>query len=111
VALRVRSTTRRRSRRRLWLLAVGVGLAALLYYRPVHSYLRTRDALAEKKAEVRGLAAENQDLAGHLALAGSATTLVRRARRLGLVKPGERLFIVKGIAVWRKARRPAGDSR
>jgi hypothetical protein len=27
---------------------------------------------------------------------------VREARRLGLVKPGERLFIVKGIAAWRK---------
>jgi len=28
--------------------------------------------------------------------------LIREARRLGLVKPGERLFIVRGIAAWRK---------
>ena len=28
--------------------------------------------------------------------------LVREARRLGLVKPGERLFIVRGIPAWRK---------
>ncbi len=37
--------------------------------------------------------------------------LVREARRLGLVKPGERLFIVKGISAWvhDKARlRPGG---
>ena len=36
------------------------------------------------------------------ALAGTSEQLVREARRLGLVKPGERLFIVKGIADWRK---------
>jgi hypothetical protein len=28
--------------------------------------------------------------------------LIREARRLGLVKPGEQLFIVRGIAAWRK---------
>jgi hypothetical protein len=27
---------------------------------------------------------------------------VREARRLGLVKPGERLFIVKGIELWQR---------
>ena len=101
----------RRSRRRLWLLVAGAVLAALLYYRPVHSYLKTRDALADKRAEVGTLAAENQALAGRLAMAGSATTLVRRARRLGLVKPGERVFIVKGIAAWRKARQQVSTSR
>ena len=30
-------------------------------------------------------------------------TLVRGARRLGLVKPGEHLFIVQGIQEWRRA--------
>jgi len=28
-----------------------------------------------------------------------------------LVKPGERLFIVQGIAAWRRAQRAAGTSR
>jgi hypothetical protein len=27
--------------------------------------------------------------------------LLREARRLGFVKPGEQLFIVRGIAAWR----------
>jgi cell division protein FtsB len=101
----------RRSRLRIVLLVAGVVLAGLLYYHPVHSYLKTRDALAGKRAEVRALAAENQTLTGRLALAGSVTTLVRRARRLGLVKPGERLFIVKGIATWRQTRRQLSRSR
>jgi hypothetical protein len=29
---------------------------------------------------------------------------VREARRLGFVKPGEQLFIVRGIAAWRAGR-------
>jgi hypothetical protein len=28
--------------------------------------------------------------------------VTREARRLGYVKPGERLFIVKGIGAWRR---------
>jgi hypothetical protein len=28
---------------------------------------------------------------------------VREARQLGLVKPGERLFIVKGVEAWKRA--------
>ena len=32
---------------------------------------------------------------------GTGPDLVREARRLGFVKPGEQLFIVRGIAAWR----------
>jgi len=32
----------------------------------------------------------------------SKQTLEREARRLGLVRPGERLYIVKGINAWLK---------
>jgi len=98
-------------RSRLLLLVVGGVLAAVLYYRPVDSYLQTRDALARRTAEVHGLEAEKRALEQRLAVTASGATLVRRARRLGLVKPGERLFIVKGIAAWRKAKRAVSKSR
>ncbi|HSR26323.1 MAG TPA: septum formation initiator family protein [Candidatus Eisenbacteria bacterium] len=91
-------------RARLWLLVGGAVLMGVLYYRPVHSYLHTKDSLARRTGEVRQLSAEKHALEQRLALAASGATLVRRARRLGLVKPGERLFIVKGIAAWRRAR-------
>src|SRR5207342_1884291 len=90
-------------RSRVLLLAAGGILAAVLYYRPVHSYLHTKDALARRTAEVRRLEAEKSSLDQRLAVAASGATLVRRARRIGLVKPGERLYIVKGITAWRKA--------
>ena len=35
--------------------------------------------------------------------ADTPEALAREARRLGYVKPGERLFIVKGIDAWRRA--------
>jgi cell division protein FtsB len=78
-------------------------LLALLYYRPVRSYLETRDALAERRAEVRVLADRKHRLEEKLAQTRSGATLLRGARRLGLVKPGERLFIVRGIPEWRRA--------
>jgi cell division protein FtsB len=86
-------------------------LATLLYYKPVHSYLQTKDALGRRNAEVQRLEAEKDSLDARLAVVASGATLVRRARRIGLVKPGERLFIVKGIAAWRKTRHSASDPR
>lgn len=83
-----------------------------LYYRPVQAYFRAQDVLAERTLEVRKLTRENAKLSRRLALEESGATLVREARKLGLVRPDERLFIVRGIDAWRKARagaRPSGD--
>jgi cell division protein FtsB len=105
-------STRRRRGRRFWLLALaGLALTALLYYRPLSSYLSTRTALAERQAEVRRLAAEKRKLERELSLSDGGAALVQRARRLGLVRAGERLFIVTGIAAWRQAQRAARVSR
>ena len=48
-------------------------------------------------------AGEQKRLQTRLATVGTGDALVREARRLGLVKPGERLFIVRGIAAWRQS--------
>lgn len=94
-----------RRRRRAWLLATaGLALVAFLYYQPVRSYVRTQAALDERLAEVRRLKAERTELRRRLALDGTPLALVREARRLGLVRPDERLFIVKGIEAWQRAR-------
>jgi cell division protein FtsB len=96
---------RARKRRRLarWLALGLVVLLGLLYYRPVHAYVETKRTLEARTAEVRALAARKHALEERLAEIRSGSTLVRGARRLGLVKPGERLFIVRGIAEWRRA--------
>ena len=43
------------------------------------------------------------DLDHRIALSGEEVFIEREARRLGLVRPGERLFIVKGVEARRKA--------
>ena len=103
---------RRRARRRLrsrivlrW-LALGVTvLVALLYVGPLRSYLETRAALDGRRAEVETLRRERAELERRLAVATSPEALLAEARRLGFVREGERLFIVKGIPQWRELKR------
>ena len=75
-------------------------LVGLLYARPLRSYLGTKNELVQRSAEVRALKAEKRELQHRLAEASTPQALQEEARRLGLVRPGERLFIVKGISAW-----------
>jgi len=93
-------------RRRRWARYVALGVAvllALLYYRPVKTYMHTRHTLEVRTAEVQALAARKSQIEDRLSEIQRGATLVRGARRLGLVKPGEHMFIVQGIPEWRRA--------
>jgi cell division protein FtsB len=92
---------RRRPRLRAVLPLAVVVATVFLYYRPLSTYLETRHQLAERRAEVQELRAEKRRLELRLERSTSAQALRREARRVGLVRPGERLFIVKGIRAWR----------
>ena len=81
-------------------------LLAFLYYKPAQTYFTTKHTLDSRAAEVRQLRAEHDRLRRLVAASSSDAELAREARRLGLVLPGERLFIVKGIQGWLK-RHPA----
>ncbi len=88
-----------------WLAVGALALVGFLYYRPLTTYLHTRHALGARRAEVDRLAAEKRELEQELAFSTSTAALAREARRLGLVRPGEHLYIVKGIAAWRRVHR------
>jgi cell division protein FtsB len=89
--------------RRTRLLALGgLALIALLYWKPLRTYEHTRTVLERRQADVARLQLQQQQLQRRLAAVTSGEDLIREARRLGLVKPGERLFIVRGIAAWRR---------
>ena len=90
---------------RRWAAVAVFGLVAFLYYRPLTSYFHARNDLARAESELRALEAQQAQLERRLAAQTSTEALVREARRLGYVKPGELLFIVKGIPEWRAARR------
>jgi len=89
-------------------LAWLVGLLAIsvyLYYQPLDSYFDTRRDLAQGRTEVEALRAAKEQLEQRLAFSTSVEATRREARRIGYVRPGEQLFIVKGIPDWRKAQR------
>ncbi|HKU58944.1 MAG TPA: septum formation initiator family protein [Gaiellaceae bacterium] len=85
------------------LLALGaLALLGFLYWKPLHTYLHVKKQLQTRNAQVHALQAQQHVLEQRIAQIGSTEQLTREARRLGLVKPGEQLFIVKGIPQWRK---------
>jgi cell division protein FtsB len=97
----------RRRLRLLWAVVLVLG-AVYLYYRPISSYLETRNELATRRAEVQSLRSIRTELDLRLSNFGKTDSLEREARRIGYVKPGERLFVVKGIPEWRRVRASHG---
>ncbi|HEU5371621.1 MAG TPA: septum formation initiator family protein [Gaiellaceae bacterium] len=88
------------------LLAIGaLALVAFLYWRPIHTYLRTKQALQARHAQVHALSTEKATLERKIALANTGPELLRQGRMLGLVRPSEQLFIVRGVSAWRHRNR------
>jgi cell division protein FtsB len=93
-----------RSRRLRVLFVAGLlAAAAYLYYQPLSSYFETRNELADSRAEVEALRDAKAQLEQRLAFSTSEAATRREARRIGYIRPGEQLFIVKGIPDWRHA--------
>ena len=87
---------------RRWAAVAAVVIVGYLYYHPLRTYLATRHELGSRRAEVGQLAAQKRELERRLGASASLGALAREARQLGYVRPGEHLFIVKGIPAWRK---------
>jgi cell division protein FtsB len=81
---------------RVALLVVLLGVVAL-YVGPSISFFHTYKEAEARRGEVRALQAENAKLRARKRSLKSSATLEREARRLGLVKPGEKPFVVKGL--------------
>ena len=81
---------------RVALLIVLFGVVAL-YVGPSISFFTTWREAQARRGDVHRLQAENRRLRARRAALQDPRTLEREARRLGLVKPGERPYIVKGL--------------
>ncbi|HKU58120.1 MAG TPA: septum formation initiator family protein [Gaiellaceae bacterium] len=93
---------------RRWFAVGALVLIGLLYYRPVKAYVDAHAQLAQREQAVLKLEEQRTRLKQQLGSSTSVSTLAREARaRLGYVRPGEHLFIVKGINEWRKREREA----
>jgi hypothetical protein len=90
---------------RRWLAVGALVLVALLYYRPLRAYVDARSQLHQRRVIVHRLERQKAMLERRLDASTAVPTLAREARALGYVRPGEHLFIVKGIDQWRKSLR------
>ena len=91
---------RRPSRSKLalrWAAVAVLVVIGLSYIHPLTSYRHARSEVAQRRTEIANLERGNADLAQKLTMTGKDEFVVREARRLGLVRPGEHLFIVKGV--------------
>jgi cell division protein FtsB len=81
---------------RYGLLAV-LAILVLLYVNPARSYISTVRASHRRAAEVRTLERENHRLRARKQALANPRVLEGAARRLGMVKPGEQAYVVKGL--------------
>jgi hypothetical protein len=88
---------------RRWGAVLIVVLIGYAYYHPLRSWLETRHELSSRRSEVTRLAGQKRELQQRLGVSTGSEALTREARRLGYIRPGEHLFIVKGIQAWRRA--------
>ncbi len=72
-------------------------VVALLYVGPVSSFWSARGEAATRRAEVEQLRKENRDLRLEREALRDGGALEVEARRLGMVRPGERPFVVEHL--------------
>ncbi len=82
-----------------WLGAGVLVAIAIAYVQPLRAYESARDQVERRQVDVAALERERQGLERRLEVARTDVFVEREARKLGLVRPGEKLFIVN-------ARRP-----
>ncbi|MCX6369683.1 MAG: septum formation initiator family protein [Solirubrobacterales bacterium] len=81
---------------RLVVLSVCV-LVVLLYVRPLAAIWSARGEAVTRGANVTKLQREHNLLSKRVEALKNPAALEREARRLGMVKPGEKAYVVKGL--------------
>jgi cell division protein FtsB len=72
-----------------------LGGILLLYVSPAKHWWEQSHTAASQEAELRSLQAENQELENRVQKLQNPDTLEHEARRLGMVKVGERSFVIE----------------
>ena len=72
-------------------------LIVYLYVGPVRSWWSTWQDSKAKQAQVERLERENAELQARRKALGTPAALEREARRMGMVRPDERPFVVRGL--------------
>jgi cell division protein FtsB len=81
---------------RYGLLAV-LAILMLLYVNPARNYVSTLRESHRRAADVRVLERQNGRLRAQRQALTNPQVLEAEARRLGMAKPGERVYVVRGL--------------
>jgi cell division protein FtsB len=81
---------------RVFLLGV-LGMILLMYVSPLSRWITQKDTAKEDTAALRQLELTNIQLKARLKSLRSPQALELRARRLGMVKQGERSFVIENL--------------
>ncbi len=79
-------------------LLVVFGVVIGLYVQHTLSYLSTRGQAQQQLTIVQSLARQNRSLVKQQAALNNPATIMRDARELGMVRPGERPYVITGTS-------------
>ena len=69
----------------------------MLYISPAKHWLQQSGTADEQRAELDGLTSENRKLKKRVRALRDPDALEREARRLGMVREGERSYVIEGL--------------
>ena len=80
-----------------WALIAVLGFILYLYIGPLATWVSTYKEAGRKRAEVAALKEQNRRLQKRRAQLRDPSALEREARRLGMVKAGEKSYVIEGL--------------
>lgn len=80
-----------------WALIAILGFVLYLYVGPAATWVSTYREAERKRSEVAALKVENARLQARREELGDPAALEREARRLGMIKAGEKSYVIEGL--------------
>ena len=80
-----------------WALLFVLVLVVYLYIGPARNWITTYSEAGNKRKEVAALQADNKRLRARRADLERPSAVEREARRLGMVKAGERAYVIQSL--------------
>jgi cell division protein FtsB len=79
------------------MLLVVLGAVLISFLGPATKYVRTWQLARETRSEVRELKTDNVRLRREAKILKDPQQIELRARQLGMARPGERVYVVRGL--------------
>jgi len=74
-----------------------LGIVLLLYISPLHRWVTQRGLASQQTQELQQLQKQNKQLHSHIKLLHDPTALEAEARKVGMVRRGEREYVVQNL--------------